>query len=414
MLGTRRSQASKPRLLSELSVRGAAAPRFSAVRELFQRSFTSGDEWGAALCVWHQGEIVIDLWGGLRDRERRVPWNADTLSTAFSATKGLVALCFLMLADRGELDYDAPIARYWPEFGQGGKDTISVRTLLNHRSGLLGVDRPVSLQMLEGDAEDLAGILAAQRPAWPAGESQGYHGVTYGLYAAELFRRAAGCSLGEFIAREISGPLKADVYLGLPPALERRVATNYPATTRERIFKMLPQLLRDSTEGRVFREVVRGGDAAYAFSQPSQLGPRSLHNFNSPRVHAMQLGWANALVSARGLCRVYAALAAGGSIDSVSLVKPDSLLPLRERQSWSERDRVLRKPLGWTQGFLKEEVGMFSPNTQSFGHPGAGGALGWCDPVNRLAIAYLPNKMAYHIRSPRARALCAAIYACVR
>src|SRR5690606_23528415 len=358
-------------------------------------------------------------WGGLRDRKRRVPWNADTLSTAFSTTKGLVALCFLMLADRGQLDYGAPFASYWPEFGQNGKQAISVRTLLNHRSGLLGVAQPVSLSQLEaepGSAEQLrlAQILAEQVPVWPPGESQGYHGVTYGLYAAELFRRIAGCSLGEVIAKEISGPLGAEVYLGLPPRLERRVAVNYPATTSERLFKIVPQLLMRSNEGRVFRQVVGRGDAAYAFAQPSELGPQNIHNFNSPRVHAMQLAWANALASARGLCRVYAALAAGGSLDSVTLVKPESLLPLRERQSWSAQDRVLRKPLGWSQGFLKEEVGMFSPNTESFGHPGAGGALGWCDPINQLAIGYLPNKMAYHIRSPRARALSAAIYGCIR
>lgn len=397
----------------DFAVRGEVAAGFEPVRAVLAESFRVGEEWGAALCVTHAGRVVVDLWGGVRDRERRIPWQADTLSTGFSSTKGLVALCFMMLSDRGQLDYDAPVSTYWPEFGQRGKTEVSVRCLLNHRSGLIGLSSPITLDLLEHRPERVSEILAEQAPSWIPDTNQGYHGVTYGLYAQELFRRVAGETLGTFLRREVSRPLGAEVHLGLPAELEARVAKNYPSTTRERIFNVVPQLLLTTNEGRVFRQVVSGGDTARAFAHPAELGPRGLHNFNSRRVHALELPWANALMSARGLCRVYSALALGGEIDGVRLVQAESIGQVMERQSWSAQDRVLRKPLGWSQGFLKEEVGMFSPNRTSFGHPGAGGSMGWCDPENQLAIGYLANKMDYRIRSPRARRLCRTIYECL-
>ncbi len=397
----------------DFAVKGEVASGFGPVREVLEESFARGEEWGASLCVAHAGRVVVDLWGGVRDRERQIPWTADTLSTGFSSTKGMVALCFLMLADRGLLDYDAPVAKYWPEFAQRGKSEVTVRCLLNHRAGLIGVAEPITLDLIETRPERVAEILAEQLPSWTPDTNQGYHGVTYGLYAQELFKRITGESLGAFLRREISEPLGADVYLGLPQELESRVAKNYAATTRERIFHIVPQLLLTTNEGRVFRQVVSGGDAARAFAHPAELGPSGIDNFNTRRVHALELPWANALMSARGLCRVYSALALGGAVDGVRLVQRETIGPVLERQSWSAEDRVLRKPLGWSQGFLKEELGMFSPNQSSFGHPGAGGALGWCDPESQLAIGYLPNKMAYHIRSPRARRLCRTIYECL-
>ena len=178
---------------------------------------------------------------------------------------------------------------------------------------------------------------------------------------------------------------------------------------------MLPKLLfHQGNEGRVYRQVVLGKEAAKAFANPKELGPKGISNFNTARVRAMELPWGNGITNARGLARVYAALASGGSIDGHRLVSSEALLPLQETQSWTQRDRVLRKPQGWTQGFIKESEMMFSPNKESFGHPGAGGALGWCDPKEELAISYIPNKMAHHIRSPRARALTAAVYRCLR
>jgi CubicO group peptidase (beta-lactamase class C family) len=399
----------------KVAVEGTVAAGFEEVRRVFEENFARRGECGASLCVWHEGAVVVDLWGGLRARKRKLAWERDTLATVFSTTKGLVALCFLMLADRGKFDYDAPVAEYWPEFGHGDKQDITVRTLLNHRSGLVGIDEPITLDMIENEPDEVARILAEQTTHWEPDTDQGYHGVTYGLYAAELFRRLTGETIGSFLAREVAGPLGADVYIGLPPELEDRVATNYSAGPREVAFGVIPKLLFDykGTEGKVFRQVVAGKDTAKAFANPKELGPQGVRNFNSPRVHQMELPWGNGIGNARGLCRVYTALANGGSIDGVKLVERGSLEPVYERQSWTERDRVLRKPIGWSQGFVKEESDMFGPNRTSFGHPGAGGALGWCDPTARLAIGYALNKMDYRIRSLRTLALSKAIYRCL-
>jgi CubicO group peptidase (beta-lactamase class C family) len=332
----------------------------------------------------------------------------------FSATKGLVALCFLMLHDRGLLDYDAPVATYWPEFAAVGKGGVTVRTLLNHRAGLHGLDRPVSLDDLAHRPDAVAAALAAQRPRWEPGSDQGYHGVTYGMYAQELFRRLTGETLGVFLAREVAGPLGADVALGVDASAGAPIAITYPSTLSERVLQMVPKaLFHTGTEGRVYRDVLLGRDAARAFAHPREVGPRGVNNFNRPEVRALELPWANAHGSARGLCRMYAALAEGGSLDGVRLVGAEALTPLVTRQSWSGRDRVLAKPLGWSQGFLKEEDSLFTPGTEGFGHPGAGGALGWCDPTRRLAVGYAPNKMDHRIRALRTLSILKALRSCL-
>lgn len=401
-----------PRARGDTEIHGTVARRFVAVRDVLARSFRSGAEEGCGIAVWHDGERVVDLWGGVRDRARGLPFEADTLCTMFSSTKGMVALCFLMLADRGLLDYDAPVAAHWPAFGSADKRAITIRMLLNHRSGLVGLTEPLTLDQLEHRQGEVVAILERQQPAWEPGTSQGYHAITYGLYAGELFRRIAGESLGTFFAREVATPLGADVYLGLPAALDERCASLALASTRERLLRALPNALWPGTnEGRVLAAMLRKGDTHRAFSVPAELGPSGLANFDTRRVRALELPWANGIGSARGLCRVYSALANGGALDGVRLVREESLAPLRARQTWSERDRVLHKPLGWSQGFLKEETHLFSPSVESFGHPGVGGALGWCDPKRRVAIAYLTVKMAHHVRSPRALALCHAVYA---
>lgn len=394
---------------------GECRPTFEEVRRVFDSSFEAKRELGASLCVWHRGEKVIDLWGGYMDKARTRKWEQDTMCTMFSTTKGMVALCFLMLADRGAFDYDEPVAKYWPEFAAGGKEKITIRMLLNHRSGLVAIDEPIALDDFANRPEEVARIAAKQTPYWEPDTDQGYHGVTYGIYAAELFRRLAdGETLGLFLRREVAEPLGADVFIGLPASEEGRVSHSHPAGLGEFFFKMLPKLFfHRGTEGRVYRQVVLGKEAAKAFSNPRELGPKGISNFNTARVRAMELPWGNGITNARGLARVYAALAGGGSIDGHRLVSEEALKPLHETQSWSKRDRVLRKPQGWSQGFIKEAELMFSPNAESFGHPGAGGALGWCDPKEELAISYIPNKMAHHIRSPRARALTAAVYRCL-
>lgn len=390
-------------------IQGTVAAGFEPVLRTFEENFQRRGEWGASVNVWRDGQQVVDLWGGELDRSTLARWRPDTLTTVFSCTKGMVALCFLLLAEEGRLDYDAPVAKYWPKFGQAGKQDITVRTLLNHRAGLVGLHQAITLDMLESP-ESLAQHLEQQSPVWEPGAAQGYHAITYGLYTQALFQRITGRSLQSFFQARVAAPLGADVYMGLPQELEPRVATNYPATLLEGLTKIAPKALMDSGhDGRVYRQVMLGKDAALAFNNPKELGPSGIHNFNTRRVHRLGLAWGGAIASARGLARIYASM-----IDAERpLVSEAALKPLQERQSWSELDRVLRKPVGWSQGFLKEELRMFSPNRESFGHAGAGGSLGWCDPKERLAIGYVTNKMDHRVRSVRARALCASIYACL-
>jgi len=397
-------------------ISGAVHPRFEGVRAVFEDNFMRRGEVGASLCVWHQGERVVDLWGGTRGKGDERPWEADTLTTVFSCTKGVASMALLKLIERGALELESPVAHYWPEFGvpaegrgadearEAKRATITVRTLLNHRSGLVGLRAPLTLDELE-DLDLVATRLAQEPLAWLPGERQGYHAITYGLLVAELFRRASGEPIGDFIARELAEPIAADFFLGLPEAEVERCAPIIPNEPKDILTGIVPSLFKThGNEGRFYRGALLGGAGKLAFGQPEALGARGLKNFNTPRVRRLQLAWANGMSSARGLARLYQALLAGELVD-LSLIEP-----LKERQSWQERDEVIRKPMGFSQGFVKEQTSLFSPNTESFGHPGAGGALGWADPREGLAIGYVMNKMGYHVRSPRAVALCHAIY----
>ncbi|HJK92245.1 MAG TPA: serine hydrolase domain-containing protein [Polyangiaceae bacterium LLY-WYZ-15_(1-7)] len=415
--------------MSELRIRGYVAPGFGPVADVFRDNFERRGELGASFCVLRDGERLIDIWAGLADPRRgRVdpetgerlpprPWEEHTISTLFSATKGVAALALLALVDRGELDPDARVADYWPAFRDGAKAGITVRTLLNHRSGLLGFAKRVRIEDFAEQPERVRRAFERSEPVWPPGSQQGYHGVTFGVFAAELFRQAhAGeASLGRFLAEEIAGPLGAEVHIGLPEALRSRVATMVPAPTWERLTKAVPKLLfSPGLEGRTFRGALKpGSPGQIAFRDPADLGPTGLHNFNAPRVQRLELPWANGLGNARGLARLYGALARGGELDGVRVVREETVAPIHERQSWAEPDAVIRKPLGWSQGFIKEEPRYFSPHREAFGHPGAGGTLGFCDPVARLGIGYVMNQMTHHVRSPRAMALCDALYRCL-
>ncbi len=393
------------------AVHGHVHPAFTRVREVFEENFTERGEVGAAFSVVHRGERVVDLWGGLADREEARPWEADTLCVMFSATKGLAALALLMLQDRGLLDPAAPVAEYWPGFARAGKERITVGQLLDHRAGLCAIDAPLSLEDLESRPDVVLEALEAQEPLWEPGTDQGYHGVSFGPYASELFRRVAGTSLGRFLAEEVAGPLDAEVHLGLPEDLDPRVATLYPAGKRDLLLRILPRLAWGrTTEGRIYRGFLqKETPTARAFANPADLGARGIQNFNTPRVRRMELAWANAIGSARGLATVYGALARGGA----PLLERGALRPVYERRSWTERDRVVHKPLGFSLGFQKEQRVLFSPNDRSFGHPGAGGALGWCDPDHQVGWGYLMNRMDFRLRSPRAIALSHAVYACL-
>jgi CubicO group peptidase (beta-lactamase class C family) len=394
--------------------RGRYADGFEPLARTFAEQLARGEEVGAGLTVHHRGECVVDVWGGTADVATGRPWGEDTRIVVFSVTKGIAAMAFLLLADRGKLEWDAPVSTYWPGFARGGKQAVSVRTLLNHRAGLCALDRPFTLAecTTAEAAPRILEALEAQAPRWEPGSSQGYHALTYGMYARELFERIAGEEMGPFLERELFAPLGSDARLGTPPELDDEFATLVPATMGERLKGMLGATVRQpaSAEARVLRAVLAPRSLTRdAFDNP-KLGARGFHEYNEPPVRRAQLAWASATSSARGLSRAYLPFAGGGVHGGRTFFREATLSPVYARQSWSERDRILQKPLGWSQGFLKDDV--FSPTRESFGHAGMGGALGWCDPVKGLAFGYVMNRMDWRVRSPRVLSLCKALYAC--
>lgn len=393
--------------------RGGCDDGFEPLARRFAAHLADGEEIGAAVAVYVRGRCVAHLWGGLADRERKEPWAPDHRIVVFSVTKGFAAMALHLLAERGKLDWDAPVADVWPGFAAHGKAAITHRQLFNHQAGLAALDTPLTLEACLHPGERLRQALETQRPAWSPGTDQGYHAISFGLYAREVFERIAGEPMGAFLRRELFDPLGSDVRLGTPEEEDDRVATLYPPPTAARVAFMLGSLaLGGSNEARVARAVLqRGSLARRAFGNPG-LGPGGLTSYNAVPVRRAELPWASATASADGVARAYLPFASGGEHEGRRYFSASSLEPIYRRQGWSECDRVLQKPLGWSQGFLKEEPDVYSPRRESFGHAGMGGALGWCDPVAGITIGYVMNRMDWRIRSPRSKALVRALYAC--
>lgn len=394
-------------------ISGQYAPAFEPLAEQFARHFESGEEIGASLCVYHRGERVVDLWGGVADAQTKAPWTADTLIVVFSCTKGLAAMALNLAAERGLFAWDRPVADYWPAFAQNGKGAITVRQLFNHRAGLATLSTPLTLEQVCDPArtEENRSILAAQKPAWETDAQQGYHAISFGLYADAFFEIVAGEPLNTFLHRELLDPVGADVFVGTPPEQDARVATLYPVPNLKRVANMVVAAVRGgTTEANVARSFLRGGVAKSALLNPRAAN--GMHDYNRPPARRRCLSWASATASARGLARAYTPWSMDGVFQGKRYIAESTIASVIPRQGWSDRDLVLGKPLGWAQGFLKEEEHIYSPNRESFGHAGMGGSLGWCDPKARLGFGYVMNRCDWRIRSPRALALCKALYRC--
>lgn len=395
---------------------GSVAEGFEAVAERFAAQLRRHEQIGAAFSVYHQGRQVVDLWGGVADVESGRPWQRDTRVVVFSVTKGLVAMAMCLLADRRKLDWDTPVADVWPAFGTSDKRAITIRTLLNHRAGLACLDVPLTLAdcVTPAGADKVRRAIESQRPIWSPGDDQGYHAITFGLYASALFERLAGEPLGPFLKREIFDVVGSDARLGTTAAEDGDHATLYAPSAADRIARMIASaaFAPEGTEARIARSIVRRDSLPRrVFANPA-TGRRGVLAYNDLPVRRASLGWASATASADGVARAYLPFASEGAFEGRQLFRREIAWPIYERQSWSFCDRVLMKPLGWSQGFLKEERHLFCPNPESFGHAGMGGALGWCDPVTGTTIGYVMNHMDWRIRSPRALELCRTLYEC--
>ncbi len=349
---------------------GYCADEFEAVRDAFQENFATGDELGASVCVVHDGKAVVDLWGG-HSAPSGEPWQKDTIVNVYSTTKTMAAVCMLMLADRGLVDFDAPVARYWPEFAQNGKEGVLVRHVMSHSAGLAGFDSRVEIEELY-NWDDICTRLARQAPWWEPGTASGYHAITQGYLQGEILRRVDGRSLGTFFREEIAIPLNVDFHIGLATQHDDRVGEMVPPTATMDQISGDP----DSVATRTFRSAVLTG------REPQTRAWR-----------AAEIPAAGGIGNARAVARVHGALAAGGALDGVRLLAPETVAMAQQQQT-NGKDLVLGVWMLFGMGFgLMNPRNPFTPSPGAFYWGGWGGSIAVVDPDTRTSIAYVMNRM---------------------
>jgi CubicO group peptidase (beta-lactamase class C family) len=372
---------------------GMCSARFEPLRELFTAKLESGEDLGASLAVNIEGEMVVDLWGGWANEARTVPWTKNTITCVFSTTKCMTSLAALVLIDRGELDLDANVAKYWPEFAARGKAGIKVRQLLSHTSGVAGWDPPVTFDDLY-DWDKSTAMLAAQAPWWEPGDGSGYHDLSYGHLIGEVIRRITGQRLGDFFAAHIAGPLGADFHIGLAPSEFPRVADLVPWPPQP----IYPADL--DPESPAFKK----------FTGP--VVPPDIKWSGTEAWRRADIGAANGHGNARSLARIQSAVACGGEVDGVRLLSPKTINRIFEVQS-DGIDLVLgfRLKIGVGYGLPWPEVLPFVPEGRVCFGAGAGGSLVIADADRRMTFAYVMNKMVpIPIVVPIAAALAERLY----
>jgi CubicO group peptidase (beta-lactamase class C family) len=351
-------------------IEGKYEDRFQPVADALSRNLDSGADVGASVAVFIGGEPVVDIWGGYADAGRTAPWQQDTIVNVFSTTKTMTFVCALMLADRGELDFDAPVSRYWPEFAAAGKDGVLVRNLMGHTAGLSGWEQPMQPEDL-ADWEKCTSLLAAQEPWWEPGTAAGYHAITQGYLIGEVVRRITGESIGTFFAREVAEPLGADFFIGTPASADARVAPLIPPDPEESQ-KQLAAL--------------------------GELGLRTLANPPVGGETSAEEWWRRAEIpaagghgNARSVATVQSVIACGGEVGGQRLLSEDGVRALFSEQA-NGVDLVLGVPLRYGLGYgLASETLPMGPNMCAWG--GYGGSVVFNDLDSRTTYAYVMNRM---------------------
>jgi CubicO group peptidase (beta-lactamase class C family) len=392
---------------SSTSITGLVEPGFDAVRDAFARNFQEGSELGSAFCVHVEGRKVVDLCGGSFDGAGTAPYGPDALQLVFSTTKGATAVCANLLAQRGLLDLDAPVATYWPEFAQAGKESMPVRYLLCHQAGVPAVDRRLTPEELQAWTPAIE-ALAEQAPFWTPGTAHGYHALSYGYLVGEVVRRITGRSLGSFFAEEVARPLGLEFFIGLPEEYEHRVSPIVGANFDG----------GGSADGGGGGGGAPSGYASTLLARSLNLGGaiRDRDWMNQRAWHAAEVPGGNGITNATSLSRMYAALI--GAVEdgpAQPLLTPAHMATARTPLT-SGADQVFAS-VGFT---LEQKIGLgfwrSSPVTLfggegSFGHGGAGGSYGFADPENGLAVGYVMNKMAMEFTGDsRSHGLIGAVY----
>jgi CubicO group peptidase (beta-lactamase class C family) len=393
--------------MDRVTVEGHVSRGFEAVRETFVQNFARHRELGGACCAYRGGEKVVDLWGGIRNKQTGEPWEQDTMVVVHSASKGLAAMTLALAHSRGWLDYEERVAHYWPGFAQHGKEAITVRQLLAHQAGLFAIDEPVG----RGDVADLdrlAIILARQKPAWPPGARQAYHGLTLGFYQGELLRRIdpRHRSLGQFFQDEIASPLGVDVYIRLPEDIPNsRLAIMAPPRRLEMLLRFPLGLTLDAMNrhSNIYRAL--------------EINPGTGVYFDPQRVYArnLEVPSGGAVGTARGIARAYSVFASGGRElglrqETLNLLAAAAVPPER-----GFHDECLKADVQFSLGFMKPSAAWPFGGSSSYGSPGSGGSLGFADPAAGIGYAYVTSQMGAVLNGdPRDVALRTALYAALR
>jgi len=344
---------------------GRCHPQFETVRSAFAQNFAEGREDGASVALMHRGELVVDLWAASAGAR---PWDRDTLVTVFSATKGAASLAVAMLVDRGLLDYDQPVARYWPEFGQAGKESISVAQLMSHQAGLPVID-PELPENAAADWELMVKALERQRPIWTPGTRAGYHAVTFAWLVGELVRRACGVRIGRFVRETIADPLGLDFWIGTPESEQHRITPVIPKPPPAELARPSSLFVR-----------------AMALGSPPLAPP-----LDTASARALELASTNGCTNARSLATMYGTLALGGG----ALITP-ATLTCASAERWAGIDAVTGMACRYACGFQLPVPGgrySWSDNPRAFGHTGAGGSLGFADPDAGFGFGYTMTRI---------------------
>ena len=366
-------------------VEGTCDPKFAGVVDAFVTNFEARGEVGASCAINIEGKPLVDIWGG-RKSPGGDPWDKDTISIVFSSTKGGMALCAHMLADRGKLDLDALVTKYWPEFGQNGKETATVAMTLDHSVGVPHI-REVQKPGAFNDYDHMVQVVAKEAPFWAPGTRNGYHAITMSWIVGEVVHRAAKKRMGKFFADEVAKPLGLEFWIGLPEEQEHRVANMIPATPTA-----------ETMQSRFFQKAMSD------MTSPSHFFLRDFMAFdaNSREGHAAEIGAANGITNARGLAGLYAPLANGGSLNGVRIVGKDTLTRMGRVAMATHQDGTLVIPSRFALGYMKTMDNRMLPPADSascllteaaFGHVGAGGSIGFADPECKMGFGYTMNQM---------------------
>jgi len=386
-------------------ISGHCDPRFERVRDAFATNFDDPDdpELGGGVAVRLDGRGVVDLWGGHLDEEGTQPWCKGTLVNAYSVGKGVLAILALACVEAGKLDLDATVASLWPEFAAEGKDKLTVRGLLAHRSGLPGVREPLD-EFAMYDWAHMCDVLARQAPFWEPGHDHGYHVNTYGYLVGEVLRRATGSSVSELLLRHVTGPIEADYYWGVPAKEHSRISPAH-----------VPQVILSTPEQWSLIHPPSGDAERDKMVWRSYFNPARISGMGAVNTAAWReavIPSTNGHTHARAVAAIYAAHLAGGS--AANPLAGASLRAEATRIHSDGIDRILGKPSRFGLGFqLAQPTRPLGPNPAAYGHFGYGGTLGLADPDAGLAFGFVTNRPGERWQTPRTRRLLEAVYACL-